>query len=90
MSQNPQAAQEPLEITIVEERDDLPAWLGEEELVQFLHEHLKPFEDEVPDIRRGVGYAFGDGVGQDGYVVLGSLAGRLVGALVMLRTNMTG
>ena len=91
MSDRPQeAAREPLEISIVESREDLPGWLGEEELVQFLHEYLQPFEDTVPDIRRGLGYAFGDGAGQDGYVVLGSLAGRLVGALVMLRTNMKG
>ena len=84
------ATDEPLEIAIAHSRGELPEWLDEEQLVSFLHEHLKPFEDPVPDIRRGLAYAFGDGEGQDGFVVLGSLGQRLVGALVMLDTNMKG
>jgi [ribosomal protein S18]-alanine N-acetyltransferase len=91
MDQQPgAAAQQPLEIIMVDDRQELPEWLDEEGLVHFLHEYLKPFEDTVPDIRRGVSYAFGDGEGQDGFVVLGAMDERLVGALVMLRTNMQG
>lgn len=78
------------EITFVHAGQALPNWTDRDALVAFLHEHLKPYEDTVPDVRRGLDDALGNHPAPGGFVVLGRLDGRLAGALVMLRTGMKG
>ncbi|MDO9541711.1 MAG: GNAT family N-acetyltransferase [Kiritimatiellia bacterium] len=67
-----------------------PAWIDRPTLVGFLHENLKPYEDTVEDIERGLDYAFSSQPGKGGFVLLAEEDQRLVGALVMLHTGMKG
>jgi len=69
---------------------DFPGWINRKSLATFLHEHLKPYEDMVEDIMRGLDYAFSDEPGKGGFVLLAQIDDRLAGALVMLHTGMKG
>ncbi len=66
--------------------DDLPAWLGLDDVADFLHRSLKPYEDPLPTVRRGLEDAFSTG----GFLVLATSGERVLGALAMLRTGMQG
>lgn len=59
-------------------------------LAQFLHENLKPYQDTVGDIQRGIQDAFRVLDGKSGFVLIAEQQGVVVGALVMLRTGMAG
>ena len=69
---------------------EFPDWLARPALVDFLHGNLKPYEDTVEDIERGLDYAFSVQPGMGGFVLLAEQDRRLLGALVMLRTGMEG
>jgi ribosomal protein S18 acetylase RimI-like enzyme len=73
-------------LDVIETPDDLPAWLTLDELADFLHRSLKPYEDPLPTVRSGLDDAFSTG----GFLVLASTAERVLGALAMLRTGMEG
>jgi len=67
-----------------------PEWIDRPSLVGFLHENLKPYEDTVEDIERGLDYACSDQPGRGGFVLFAEQDRQLMGALVMLRTGMEG
>lgn len=67
-----------------------PEWLDEKDLAHFLHKSLKPYEDTLPDIRRGLHDALSPPHGDPGFILAAESDERLVGALVMLRTGMKG
>ncbi len=79
-----------LDLAIVRTPADLPEWLDLETLTDFLHESLKPYQDEPHDIRKGLDYALSDDSPRGGFVVLASEAHNIKGALVMLDTGMSG
>jgi ribosomal-protein-alanine N-acetyltransferase len=78
------------ELTCIPAGQELPAWTDRDALTRFLHEHLKPYQDTLPDIRRGLDDALENRPSPGGFVLLARLGARLVGALVLLRTGMTG
>ena len=69
---------------------EFPEGIDRPSLVIFLHENLKPYEDTVEDIERGLDYAFSVQPGRGGFVLLAEQDRRLHGALVMLHTGMEG
>jgi ribosomal protein S18 acetylase RimI-like enzyme len=69
---------------VVAQSGEMPDWLTTDGLAEFLHESLKPFEDPLPAVRRGIDDAFATG----GFVVVAGEGERILGALVMLRTGM--
>jgi ribosomal-protein-alanine N-acetyltransferase len=69
---------------------ELPTWISRERLAVFLHEHMKPYEDTLVDVRRGLDDALANRPGVGGFVVLAHAHGQLAGALVMLGTGMQG
>ena len=79
-----------MEIEKVEKIQDLDSLGGQDALVVFLHEHLKPYEDNPQNIRRGIEYALSVAADRGGFVLLAHEAGGLHGALVMLHTPMGG
>lgn len=79
-----------VELMFVPSGQELPAWLDRKTLTAFLHEHLKPYEDTLTDIRQGLDDALENRPGPGGFVLLAHVDTRLVGALVMLRTGMKG
>jgi len=90
MAQSSQAKTAAPELTFIPAGQDLPAWTNRDALVQFLHEYLKPYQDTPTDIRRGLDDALENRPSPGGFVLLARLEERLVGALVMLRTGMSG
>jgi ribosomal protein S18 acetylase RimI-like enzyme len=79
-------------VTIHELRqmDDFPSWTSPDELARFLHESLKPYEDPLPEVRRGITDALAPHTGEPGFVLIAELDQKVVGALIMLRTGMKG
>ena len=69
---------------------ELPDWIDRHSLATFLHENLKPYQDTVEDVERGLDYAFSSEPGMGGFILLAHDDDRLLGALVMLRTGMAG
>lgn len=72
--------------------NEFPAWLSFENLSTFLYEHMKPYEDTLSDIERGVSNALSN-TGENntgGFVLLAAQNEKLLGAAVMLRTGMSG
>lgn len=69
---------------------ELPSWISRQELATFFHENMKPYEDTLVDVRRGLDDALGNRPGPGGFVVLAHLDAQLAGALVMLGTGMRG
>jgi len=78
------------ELIFIPAGQELPAWTNRDALARFLHEHLAPYQDTLPDIRRGLDDALENRPSPGGFVLLARLEIRLVGALVMLRTGMSG
>ncbi len=70
--------------------EECPAWTDWDSLAVFLHENLKPYEDSVADIRRGIDDAFVARGGRSGFVLIAGAEQEPAGALVMLRTGMQG
>lgn len=79
-----------MEIEKVNQIQGLDSFGGLADLVAFLHEHLKPYEDTPKDIRRGLEYALSDASDRGGFVLLAHEAGSVQGALAMLHTPMGG
>lgn len=87
-SDNTQAQR--LDILRIDNAGGFPEWLDKDGLAQFLHESLKPYEDAVPDIHKGLDYALSEKPGEGGFVLVGRVNGRLSASLVMLKTGMSG
>ncbi len=74
----------------VEKLEDLKEYSSIDELAQFLHSSLIPYEDPVDQIREGLQYAFSEAEGKGGFILLARENDSTVGSLVMLRTGMSG
>ena len=78
------------EYLVIKSPADLPEWLDMETLAAFLNKVMRPYEDKVPDVERGLRYALSHEPGMGGFIVLAVREAQLVGAVVMLRTGMSG
>lgn len=76
--------------TIIENDQENPTDNGREDVAGFLYEHLDEFGDKYEYILKAIGYAFGDGPGQDGFVLIAEEEGEIIGAVVINDTNMSG
>ena len=79
-----------MRIHVVRREEEMPQWTSPDDLARFLHETMRPYEDEVEDIQRALSYAFSHNNGKGGFLVLGEVNRELVGAVVMLNTGMKG
>lgn len=69
---------------------ELPAWISRDDVAQFFHTTMKPYNDTLEDVQAALDYAFVPGRGQGGFLVLVHRGQTLLGALLMLRTGMSG
>ena len=67
-----------------------PTFLQEKEVVDFLFKHLEQYGDPKPHIQMAIEYACSSHKGKGGFVVVGRLKGKIVGAVVINQTGMTG
>ena len=70
--------------------DDIPSFTDLDALSEFLFESLKPYEDPIEDVRQGIMDALNPESGEPGFVLIGEIEKKIVGALIMLRTGMKG
>lgn len=61
-----------------------------EEFVDFLFNHLEKFGDPKEDVNKCIDYAFSDNELAGGYCLAAFYEGKLVGALIMNDTGMSG
>ncbi|PKP54265.1 MAG: GNAT family N-acetyltransferase [Bacteroidetes bacterium HGW-Bacteroidetes-1] len=61
-----------------------------ENIVNFLHTHLDEFRDDKASIRKAIEYAVGESSVVGGYVIVGSIAEKIAGVVVINRTGMDG
>lgn len=64
--------------------------LQREEVADFLFEHLDEFGDKKEDIKKAIDYALDSGVTPGGFVVTAHDDNKIIGAVVMNRTGMSG
>ena len=77
-------------IETINSMEELEKFTTAERFAAKLHEMLVPFEDNVCQIQDGIDYAMDNSGGRGGFIVAALDENEIVGALVMLRTNMTG
>ena len=77
-------------LVTVETPGDLPETVALDDVVSFFHEKMKPYHDTIPDVRRGLDYAFSDSEGKGGFVILALLDEKVVGGITILHTGMKG
>ncbi len=92
MSRTPagDVAIEGVALHVIERQDAFPAWMQEKDLVHFLHENMKPYEDSTDDISAALAYARSSESGKGGFILIAERDERILGALVMLATGMGG
>jgi len=79
-----------LRLQFVRSWDAFPAEADPDTVTRFLYKALDRFGDDEPVIRRSLSDALGETPPGPGFLLLALSDDRLVGALVMLRTGMTG
>ena len=78
------------EIVYTDERSDLNKYITAEDLSVFLKESLKPFDDDIEDIMKGIDFALSAEKGKGGFILLAMDGEELQGALIMLHTELKG
>jgi [ribosomal protein S18]-alanine N-acetyltransferase len=79
-----------ISFTKVVNESDFPGWTDRNSVALFFHETMKPYEDSLEDIQRGLDYAFSTESGKGGFVMIAGVENQIAGALVMLKTGMKG
>jgi len=79
-----------MNITCYRNKKELEEIVSQEELVDFLFEHLGQFGDPKAEISKAIDYAFSNTDGKGGFIELAIEEDNLVGVLVMNKTGMTG
>lgn len=69
---------------------DNATFLQKNEIADFLFEHLGAYGDPKDDIMKCLDYALDSGLQAGGFVILARENGKIVGALVMNKTGMSG
>lgn len=84
--------QQPVHLTFhkIEKPGGMPAWTSVNEVVQFFHETMVPYEDTVEDINAAMDYMFSQEEYAGGFLMLAEAEGKLAGAVLMLNTGMGG
>lgn len=57
-----------------------------QQIAAFLFKHLEEFGDPIADIEKCIAYAFKNG----GFMIVAELEGKIVGATIINKTNMSG
>jgi len=75
----------------IAESDDInPTSFGRDDIATFLHEHLDEFGDEKKAILKCISYAYADGPGQDGFILIAHQDDQILGVVIINKTNMSG
>lgn len=67
-----------------------PTTFSRDDIADFLVEHLDEYGDEKENILLSIGYAYGDDLGQDGFILTAYEEEQIVGIVIINHTNMGG
>lgn len=59
-----------------------------EQIAEFLYKHLDQYGDQKSAIKKCIGYAYGDGPGQDGFILIAHEQDEILGLVIINDTNM--
>ncbi|MCP4679756.1 MAG: GNAT family N-acetyltransferase [Deltaproteobacteria bacterium] len=74
----------------VDSKESFPDWMSVDKLADFLGRIMRPYEDTVEDIARGLEYALSKEQGRGGFIILAAASEIPLGAVVFLKTGMKG
>ena len=76
--------------SIIKSDSNNPTSFTREDIAGFLFNHLEQYGDKKEAILKCIAYAYGDGPGQDGFVLVAHQKDEILGVVIINRTNMTG
>jgi len=79
-----------IEYTIIKNDTDSDPKFSRVEIADFLYEHLNQYGDERGAILKCISYAYGDKVGQGGFVLVAHDEDEILGVVIINNTNMGG
>lgn len=78
-----------LDISLIKNDNDFKQ-INRKEFIDFLFHHLDQFGDPKEDIDKCLNYAFSEEKSEGGFALAAFFEGKLVGALIMNKTGMSG
>ncbi len=76
--------------SIIESDEINPTSFGRDDIADFLFNHLDQYGDKKEAILKCISYAYSDGPGQDGFVLVAHSGGDILGVVIINKTNMSG
>lgn len=76
--------------TIIENDKKIAPEFSREQIADFLYKHLDQYGDKKTAILKCIAYAYGDGPGQDGFILIAHHEDEILGVVIINRTNMSG
>ncbi len=76
--------------TIIKSDREVTPLFSRDQIADFLFHHLDQYGDERSAILKCIAYAYGDGPGQDGFVLIAHDEGEPLGVVIINNTNMEG
>lgn len=76
--------------SIIESDKINPTEFGREQIAEFLYNQLDEYGDSKEAILKCIAYAFGDGPGQDGFILVAHESNEILGVVIINKTNMSG
>lgn len=76
--------------SIIESDEINPTSFGREDIAGFLFDHLDQYGDTKEAILKCIAYAYGEGPGQDGFILVAHNKEDILGVVIINKTNMSG
>lgn len=76
--------------SLIKSDNDNPTTFTRDDIADFLFDHLDQYGDEKKSILKCIAYAFGDGPGQGGFILVAHQNEEILGVVIINRTNMSG
>lgn len=74
--------------TKIESDHDADPRFTRDQIAEFLFEHLDQYGDPKSAILKCIAYAYGDGPGQNGFILIAHDGDEILGAVIINKTNM--
>ena len=79
-----------IKYSIVKSKENNPTDFNRGDIAGFLFEHLDEYGDKKESILKSIAYAYGEGEGMDGFILLAHRDEQILGAVIINDTNMGG
>lgn len=76
--------------SIIRSDKENPTGFTREQICDFLFDHLEQYGDKKEAIQKCIAYAYGDGPGQDGFILVAHEEDEILGVVIINHTNMGG